>query len=77
MKKDHEHLRVDISPAALDHVRAAVEQYLVGAEFPVGIGTEIQNFANECRARLQHAAAGEPDISETVPGRSTDEDWLA
>lgn len=65
----HEHLRVDISPAALEAIAALIETG--GSEdghywdrIPREVQVEIENFINECRARVQHAAAGEPDTSE-------------
>lgn len=74
--KAYEHLMWDVSPAALEWIGAAV-----AVRFGVGdavsnpeIRAEIQNFINECRGRLQHVTAGEPDISQ---GAAPTDGWLA
>lgn len=74
--KAYEHLHVDISPYALTLLYEAVTEYLGRGGFApeeAPLQRELLNFANECRARVQHAAAAIPDISEPA----TEEDWLA
>ena len=75
MTVHYEHLHVDISPAALELVEAALITWLTSIYDPASdrvpaLSQELWNLVNECRARLQHVAAGEPDISEAQA------DWL-
>ena len=67
-----EHLHVDLSPAAIAEVEQAIQRQLDDdSERSASVVIELQNLANECRARLQHVLAGEPDISEP------EADWLS
>lgn len=66
----HEHLHVDISPAALNWISHMLDG--ASAHLPFNsMRIEVENFVSECRARVQHAAAGEPDISELQPMTAT------
>lgn len=83
MPKLYEHLAVDITPGALEWIGTVVQTtYDLEAEKSEELRpeqwAEVLNFANECRARLQHVMAGSPDISQgaTVPSRSDEEGWL-
>lgn len=78
MAKSYEHLALDISPHALEHLEAAIQQYRESGQLSAPLDLELFNLENECRARLQHVVAGMPDISQgaTVPSRSAEEGWL-
>ncbi len=74
----YEHLHIDISPAALELIADMLEAHNPFPNRNAGqVGIEVQNFINECRARLQHVVARIPDLDDAVPGRSNTEDWLS
>jgi len=78
MSVKNEHLHVDISPWALQVIADVLEHAvpLLNGQ-PADIQYEVQNFMNECRARVQHAAIGMPDTALELHGETGEEDWLA
>lgn len=72
----YEHFRMDLTPRVLALIADCVEPHVATCDPAVQV--ELHNFLNECRARVQHVAAGLPDLSEpeSVPGCSTEEGWL-
>lgn len=82
MPKLYEHLHIDITPAALEFIAKTLERF-AGPSPDERTAIEVQNFINECRARVQHAAAGildltppDPLVTGAVPGHSSQDDWL-
>lgn len=53
----YEHLHVDISPEALEWIIKTLQLTADHATLSRSAYIEVQNFINECEARVQHAAA--------------------
>jgi hypothetical protein len=49
----YEHITLDMSTAALDHLSKALALVKYEPSVPGAVGVELDNFANEIRARLQ------------------------
>ena len=73
----YEHLKLDMSTEAVEHLGNILA---AAADHPPPMSDtargDLKNLENECYARLQHVLAGEPDISQALPGRSDEEGWL-